>query len=213
MENVHLSSNTYHLFFSNSGSPRSSINPNSHSAPSSCHTPVVPPVILHELIQNISGICIFRTHGDDKQWLTYWALYSLIKLFELTFYGLIEWIPVWPYAKLALTCWLVLPGLSSAAYVYENYVRPFLLRPHSVNIWYVLAKKDEDDLPAAAGKFTPVNDSGEPTEKRDLSSSLYILLLSLINQRINLLIVVAKLQVDKSAKYVGHSAFDDTYVY
>ena len=60
----------------------------------------------------------------------------------------------------------MLPGLSGAAYVYENYVRSFLLRPHSVNIWYVPAKKDEDDLPAAAGKFTPVNDSGEPTEKR-----------------------------------------------
>ncbi|KAF3511229.1 hypothetical protein F2Q69_00005155 [Brassica cretica] len=121
--------------------------------------------------------------GDDKQWLTYWALYSLIKLFELTFYGLIEWIPIWPYAKLALISWLVLPGLSGAAYVYENYVRSFLLRPHSVNIWYVPAKKDEDDLPAAAGKFTPVNDSGEPTEKRVSS-------------------------VDTSAKYVGHSTFD-----
>ncbi|CAH8353978.1 unnamed protein product [Eruca vesicaria subsp. sativa] len=129
-----------------------------------------------------------RTGRDDKQWLTYWALYSLIKLFELTFYGLLEWIPIWPYAKLALTCWLVLPGLSGAAYLYENYVRSFLLRPHNVNIWYVPAKKDEDDLPAAAGKFTPVNDSGEPTEK--LVSS-----------------------VDTSAKYVGHSAFDDTYVY
>ncbi|CAN7100757.1 unnamed protein product [Brassica rapa subsp. narinosa] len=127
-------------------------------------------------------------HGDDKQWLTYWALYSLINLFELTFYGLIKRIPIWPYAKLALISWLVLPGLSSAAYVYENYVRSFLLRPHSVNIWYVPAKKDEDDLPAAAGKFTPVNDSGEPTEKRVSS-------------------------VDTSAKYVGHSAFDDTYVY
>ncbi|KAL1203889.1 HVA22-like protein b [Cardamine amara subsp. amara] len=129
-----------------------------------------------------------RTHGDDKQWLTYWALYSLIKLFELTFYRLIEWIPLWPYAKLALTCWLVLPGLSGAAYVYENYVRSFLLTPRSVNVWYVPAKKDEDDLAAAAGKFTPVNDFGEPREK--LVSS-----------------------VDTSAKYVGHSAFDDTYVY
>lgn len=75
-------------------------------------------------------------------------------------------IPLWPYAKLALTCWLVLPGLSGAAYVYEHYVRSFLLSPHSVNVWYVPAKKDEDDLAAAAGKFTPVNDSSEPLEKR-----------------------------------------------
>ncbi|CAH2043833.1 unnamed protein product [Thlaspi arvense] len=129
-----------------------------------------------------------RTHGDDKQWLTYWALYSLLKLFELTFYRIIDWIPLWPYAKLALTCWLVLPGMSGAAYVYENYVRSFLLSPRSVNVWYVPAKKDEDDLAAAAGKFTPGNDSGEAPEKRVSS-------------------------VDTSAKYVGHSAFDDTYVY
>ncbi|CAN6859446.1 unnamed protein product [Brassica oleracea] len=126
-----------------------------------------------------------RNGGDDKQWLTYWALYSLIKLFELTFYRLIEWIPLWQYAKLALTCWLVLPGLSGASYLYENYVRSFLLSPHSANVWYVPAKKDDDDLAAAAGKFTP---SSEPTEKHVSS-------------------------VDTSAKYVGGSAFDDTYVY
>lgn len=28
---------------------------------------------------------------DDQQWLTYWVLYSLITLFELTFAKLIEW--------------------------------------------------------------------------------------------------------------------------
>ncbi|XP_010458970.1 PREDICTED: HVA22-like protein b [Camelina sativa] len=129
-----------------------------------------------------------RTQGDDKQWLTYWALYSLIKLFELTFYGLIEWIPLYPYVKLALTSWLVLPGLSGAAYLYEHYVRSFLLSPHTVNVWYVPAKKDDGDLGAAAGRFTPPNDSGAPQEK-----------------------IVSS--VDTSAKYVGHSAFDDTYSY
>lgn len=74
-------------------------------------------------------------------------------------------IPLYPYAKLALTSWLVLPGLSGAAYLYEHYVRSFLLSPHTVNVWYVPAKKDDDDLAAAAGKFTPVNDPGEPREK------------------------------------------------
>lgn len=29
--------------------------------------------------------------GDDRQWLTYWVLYSMITLFELTFDKLIEW--------------------------------------------------------------------------------------------------------------------------
>ncbi|CAI8610039.1 unnamed protein product [Vicia faba] len=42
---------------------------------------------------------------DDQQWLTYWVLYSMITLFELTFAKILEWIPIWPYAKLILTCW------------------------------------------------------------------------------------------------------------
>jgi len=28
---------------------------------------------------------------DDQQWLTYWVLYSLITLFELTFAKILEW--------------------------------------------------------------------------------------------------------------------------
>lgn len=28
---------------------------------------------------------------DDQQWLTYWILYSMITLFELTFAKIIEW--------------------------------------------------------------------------------------------------------------------------
>ncbi|KAJ6375677.1 hypothetical protein OIU77_000616 [Salix suchowensis] len=36
----------------------------------------------------------------------------MITLFELTFAKVIEWIPIWPYAKLILTCWLVIPYFS-----------------------------------------------------------------------------------------------------
>lgn len=32
-----------------------------------------------------------KTPVDDQQWLTYWVLYSMITLFELTFAKLIEW--------------------------------------------------------------------------------------------------------------------------
>lgn len=98
---------------------------------------------------------------DDQQWLTYWVLYSMITLFELTFAKLLEWIPIWPYAKLIVTCWLVLPYFSGAAYVYEHYVRPFFVSHHTINIWYVPSKKDTfakpDDILTAAEKYIQEN--------------------------------------------------------
>ncbi|KAJ4824182.1 HVA22-like protein a [Turnera subulata] len=99
---------------------------------------------------------------DDQQWLTYWVLYSMITLFELTFAKVIEWIPIWPYAKLIVTCWLVIPYFSGAAYVYEHFVRPFFLNPQqTINIWYVPRKKDvfskPDDILTAAEKYIEEN--------------------------------------------------------
>uniref|UniRef100_A0A5B7AEV5 HVA22-like protein n=1 Tax=Davidia involucrata TaxID=16924 RepID=A0A5B7AEV5_DAVIN len=98
---------------------------------------------------------------DDQQWLTYWVLYSLITLFELTFAKLIEWIPFWSYVKLIVTCWLVIPYFSGAAYVYEHYVRPIYVNPQNVNIWYIPRKKDAfskpDDILTAAEKYIEEN--------------------------------------------------------
>ncbi|WCJ35955.1 hypothetical protein M5689_017178 [Euphorbia peplus] len=84
-----------------------------------------------------------KSQVDDQQWLTYWVLYSMITLFELTFAKLIEWIPMWSFAKLMLTCWLVFPYFSGAAYVYQHFVRPLFINPkRNLNIWYVPRKKD-----------------------------------------------------------------------
>ncbi|KAF3794516.1 HVA22-like protein f [Nymphaea thermarum] len=60
---------------------------------------------------------------DDQQWLTYWVLYSLIALFELSFWKFLVWFPLWPYMKLLVSLWLVLPVFNGAAYIYENVVR------------------------------------------------------------------------------------------
>nr|AYM54784.1 HVA22-like protein-like transcript variant X1 [Cymbidium ensifolium] len=102
-----------------------------------------------------------KSHVDDQQWLTYWVLYSLITLFELTFVKVLEWLPIWPYAKLIFTCWLVLPYFSGAAYVYEHYVRPIFVNQQMVNIWYVPRKNDaldrSDDILSAAARYIETN--------------------------------------------------------
>ncbi|XP_074347809.1 HVA22-like protein a isoform X2 [Apium graveolens] len=70
-------------------------------------------------------------------------------------------IPIWSYAKLIVTCWLVIPYFSGAAYVYQHYVRPFYQNPKTVNIWYVPRKKDvfsnPDDILTAAEKYIEEN--------------------------------------------------------
>ncbi|KAL8518734.1 hypothetical protein ACS0TY_009915 [Phlomoides rotata] len=101
-----------------------------------------------------------KSNSDDQQWLTYWVLYSLITLFELTFATLLEWFPIWSYTKLGGVCWLVLPYFNGAAYVYENFIRPFYRNPQ-VKLWYIPRNKNifskPDDVLIAAEKYIEEN--------------------------------------------------------
>ncbi|KAK1435804.1 hypothetical protein QVD17_01573 [Tagetes erecta] len=114
---------------------------------------------------------------DDQQWLTYWVLYSMITLFELTFSTLIEWIPYWSYAKLILTCWLVIPQFSGAAYVYQHYIRPFYVGNRTINVFYVPSKKDthfrtptQDDILISAEKY--VHETGPDSFQETIQPSV-----------------------------------------
>ncbi|XP_039037243.1 HVA22-like protein a isoform X2 [Hibiscus syriacus] len=103
-----------------------------------------------------------ESRADDRQWLTYWVLYSMLTLLELSFARVIEWIPIWSYAKLTFTCWLVIPYFSGASYVYEHYLRPFFINPQqTINIWYVPRKKNffskPDDILTAAERYMEEN--------------------------------------------------------
>ncbi|KAL3646491.1 HVA22-like protein c [Castilleja foliolosa] len=103
-----------------------------------------------------------KSLADDQQWLTYWVLYSLITLFELTFSKVLEWFPIWSYVKLVGVCWLVLPYFNGAAYVYQHFIRPFYRNPQ-VKLWYIpgqkgiFGKPDDDDILTAAEKYVQQN--------------------------------------------------------
>ncbi|KAK9119308.1 hypothetical protein Scep_017401 [Stephania cephalantha] len=120
--------------------------------------------LLYPLYASIRAIET-KSRADDQQWLTYWVLYSMMTLFELTFAKVIECLPFWPYLKLAVTCWLVLPYFNGAAYVYEHYVRPTFLKPHTINMWYIPKGKSKeifsrpDDVLAAAERYIMENGS------------------------------------------------------
>ncbi|XP_057806424.1 HVA22-like protein a [Salvia miltiorrhiza] len=129
--------------------------------------------LLYPLYASIRAIET-KSAIDDQQWLTYWVLYSMITLFELTFAKLIEWFPLWSYAKLIFMCWLVIPHFSGAAYVYEHYVRPYIVtRQKSVNLWYVPRKKDAfskpDNILTAAQKY--IHESGSQAYEKMTNKS------------------------------------------
>ncbi|KAL9347681.1 hypothetical protein Peur_059047 [Populus x canadensis] len=65
------------------------------------------------------------SHRDNKQWLSYWILYSFISLFEITFLVFLQWFPLWGLIKLLVHMWLVLPVFNGATFVYENYMRDY----------------------------------------------------------------------------------------
>ncbi|XP_038997363.1 HVA22-like protein a [Hibiscus syriacus] len=102
-----------------------------------------------------------ESRADDREWLTYWVLYSMLTLLELSFARVIEWIPIWSFAKLIFTCWLVIPYFSGASYVYEHYLRPFFINPQqTINIWYVPRKdffSKPDDISTAAERYIEEN--------------------------------------------------------
>ncbi|XP_028760199.1 HVA22-like protein f [Neltuma alba] len=81
-------------------------------------------MLLYPLLASVKAIESPNTL-DDQQWLTYWVLYSFIALFELSCHEILSWVPIWPYLKLVICLWLVLPMFNGAAYIYDNYVRQY----------------------------------------------------------------------------------------
>ncbi|KAK4739836.1 hypothetical protein R3W88_003533 [Solanum pinnatisectum] len=64
---------------------------------------------------------------DKRKVGTYWLIFSLIYLFENIFAKFLEWVPLWSYLRLVFMCWLVIPQLNGAFYLYQNLVHPYLL--------------------------------------------------------------------------------------
>ncbi|XWS68207.1 hypothetical protein CRYUN_Cryun04dG0071300 [Craigia yunnanensis] len=40
--------------------------------------------------------------------------------------GMLQWLPFWPYMKLTIVCWLMIPHFDGAFYVYSHFVHPCL---------------------------------------------------------------------------------------
>ncbi|KAF9623782.1 hypothetical protein IFM89_005289 [Coptis chinensis] len=84
-----------------------------------------------------------NAHAENRKLLTYWVLCVVIMLFELTSVKLIEWLPFWPFIKLMITFWLIVPSLDGAVYAYDHFVRPCYYVNVQTFVDWLKPKKDE----------------------------------------------------------------------
>ncbi|OMO57570.1 TB2/DP1/HVA22-related protein [Corchorus olitorius] len=64
----------------------------------------------------------------NQQCLTYWVLFALITMVELTLGEVLKWFPFWPYAKGFAIILLVTPYFGGASYVFEHLVEPYFIK-------------------------------------------------------------------------------------
>ncbi|GLU08067.1 hypothetical protein SLE2022_249960 [Rubroshorea leprosula] len=79
---------------------------------------------------------------DCRKLVTYWVLFSLISLFEYAFMDLLEWVSDWPYVKLLMVCWLMIPRFDGAFHVYNNFIHPCLYVDLQTIIKDLFAKRE-----------------------------------------------------------------------
>ncbi|CAG7886150.1 unnamed protein product [Brassica rapa] len=74
-----------------------------------------------------------RDQSAERKWLIYWAAYGSFSLVEVFTDKLISWFPLYYHAKFAFLVWLQLPTIDGAKQIYNNRLRPFLIR-HQVSV-------------------------------------------------------------------------------
>lgn len=65
---------------------------------------------------------------DDAQWLTYWVVYMTVEAFEVFGAFALNWIPFYYEQKLMFLIWLFAPQTRGAQFLYDNYIKPFLVK-------------------------------------------------------------------------------------
>ncbi|KAF3510840.1 hypothetical protein F2Q69_00008887 [Brassica cretica] len=69
-----------------------------------------------------------RDQNQQQKWLIYWAAFGSFSLVEVFTDKLISWFPLYYHAKFAFLVSLQLPTIDGAKLIYNNHLRPFLIR-------------------------------------------------------------------------------------
>eukprot|EP00124_Ichthyophonus_hoferi_P000603 Ihof_evm14s23 gene=Ihof_evmTU14s23 len=65
--------------------------------------------------------------ADDKQWLTYWTVFSLFNIIEFFSDVVLYWLPFYYYLKIASIAFLLLPQTQGATVIYNKVIRPYIV--------------------------------------------------------------------------------------
>ena len=65
---------------------------------------------------------------DDKQWLTYWAIFGFFSVLDEFGCCILSYIPYYYFIKVCLLIWLFNPVSQGAMIVYANGVKPFMTK-------------------------------------------------------------------------------------
>ncbi|KAF3435881.1 hypothetical protein FNV43_RR22973 [Rhamnella rubrinervis] len=99
--------------------------------------------------------------SDTQKLNTYWVVLSLILLLEHAFANLLEWLVLWPYIRIMIVCWLVIPYFDGAFYIYKHLIRPCLsVEPQIVINWFNERKESsyvKDDILTEIERYVKEN--------------------------------------------------------
>jgi len=65
---------------------------------------------------------------DDKQWLTYWMVFSLLNFADSVLGFLLRLIPFYQLIKMLVLIWLQNPMTQGAKILYEKYLKPLTIK-------------------------------------------------------------------------------------
>jgi len=65
---------------------------------------------------------------DDKQWLTYWVVFSSFSVFDKPINFIFSWVPFFALLKIAFYVYLFHPETKGALMIYNKFLRGFLLK-------------------------------------------------------------------------------------
>ncbi|KAL6269864.1 hypothetical protein ACE6H2_026775 [Prunus campanulata] len=99
--------------------------------------------------------------SDSVKLNTYWVVFSLILLLEHASMKLLKWLSLWPYIRLMIVFWLVIPHFDGAFYVYKHLICPCLSMDLQIVInWFNNRKKssfNRDNFLAEVERYVKEN--------------------------------------------------------